>query len=100
MDPSMLMGLTPDFSDPTAFGIDAAMVGLVNEGTNRVKEYLETVSWDDPFSRFYFLIPFGVAFALCYFLRPSLTEALTDSVKYGLWATFAWQAYRVGLKNK
>ena len=100
MDPTSMMGLVPDFSDPASIGMDATMVAIVNGGTNEIKAYLETVSWDDPFARYYFMIPFAVAFGMCYLLRPTLAEAVQDAIKYGLWATFTWQAYRVGVKNK
>ena len=46
-----LMSMLPLDNLTASLGIDAGMVGAVHEGTNRVKEYLETVSWDDHFAR-------------------------------------------------
>lgn len=86
--------------DLTSLGLDAAVVGAVNEMTNWVKERLKEWTWDDKFHRLYPLIPFLCAFVLCVLMKPSIQAAFTDSIRYGLWASFAWRTYKVSVKGE
>jgi hypothetical protein len=102
MDASMLMG---DMS-AGSLGMDAAMVGAVNEMTNWVKARLDEWTWDDKFHRYYPVVPFLCAFAVCYLVAgmPLDGDGLMDAAKcaatYGVWASFAWNVHRVTLKGQ
>jgi len=102
MDMSTLMGTM----DPASLGMDAAMVGAVNEMMNYVKERLEEWTWDDKFARFYPIIPFLCAFILCFltsgmpFDWKGLGAVAKCTVMYGLWANFVFRAYKVTVKGE
>lgn len=101
MDLSGLMGMS-DILDPASLGLDAAKVLAVNEWTSRIKEWLDECHWDDKFARFYFLIPFAAAAALC-FLGSGFSlnmEFAKCTTMYGLWATFVWRGWKVGVRNE
>lgn len=92
--------------DPASLGMDAAMVGAVNEMTNWVKERLDEWTWDDKFSRFYPAIPFLCAFSVCFLVAgmpfdwAGMSGVAKSSVTYGMAASFAWNAYRVSVKGE
>ena len=86
--------------DPASLGLDAGMVMAVNEMTNWVKGKLGEWTWDDKFSRFYPVIPFLCAFAVCLMVHQALWPALKCCVMYGLWSTFAWNLYKKSWKGE
>jgi hypothetical protein len=102
MDLSMLTG----GMSAGSLGMDAAMVGAVNEMTNWVKERLDEWTWDDKFARFYPAVPFLCAFAVCFltagmpFDMNGLGGAAKNAMTYGLWASFAWNVHRVSVKGQ
>lgn len=83
-------------------GLDAMMVAAVCEGTNWVKARLAEWTWDDRFSRLYFLIPFIVAFVLSFLAGETKVDMalLKSTVIYGAVATAAWRGYKVGIKGE
>jgi hypothetical protein len=101
-----LMSMLPLDNLTASLGIDAGMVGAVHEGTNRVKEYLETVSWDDHFARLYPFIPLAVAFPLAWLnagMPLSLSGMGSVLLKAGIYwvmATQGWNIYKKTFKGE
>lgn len=97
-----LMNGLNGLGDPASLGLDAARVLAINELANWFKERLAEWTWDDKFSRLYVLIPF-----LCALLLTLLMSGFTldgklfkDTLMYGLWASFTFRAYKVGIKGE
>ena len=85
-----------------ALGLDVMMVTAVVQATNMAKEKLKEWTWDDKFARFYFLVPFIVAFGLCFLSQGTKLDyaLLKSTVIYGAVATAAWRGYKVGIKGE
>jgi len=83
-------------------GLDVMMVTAVCEATNWAKAKLKEWTWDDPFTRFYFLVPFICSFGLCFLTGGMKFDmALVKStIIYGAVATAAWRGYKVGIKGE
>lgn len=87
-------------------GIDAGTVGAIHEATNRIKAYLETVSWDDKFARLYPFIPLLVALPFAWLNggMPMEMAALGSvAMKAGLYwvaSTQGWNIYKKTFKGE
>lgn len=83
-------------------GLDIMMVTAVVHATNMAKEKLKEWTWDDKFSRLYFLVPFMVAFVLCFVSGGMKLDWMLakSTVIYGAVATAAWRGYKVGIKGE
>jgi hypothetical protein len=103
---TMFMSAMPLDDLGLSLGIDAGTVGAIHEATNRVKEYLETVSWDDKFSRLYPFVPFAVAIPFAWLnAGMPMTLAAMGSVLlkagiYWVMATQGWNIYKKTFKGE
>ena len=83
-------------------GLDVMMVTAVVHATNMAKAKLMEWTWDDKFARVYFLVPFIVAFGLCFLSQGTKLDwaLMKSTVIYGAVATAAWRGYKVGIKGE
>ncbi len=94
-----MMDALTDPASLGSLGIDAAMVGVVNEATNWLKEQIDGLGLADKLARFFPALPFVAGVGLCALMDPSWSCFRTGII-YGLWATFSFRAFRVSLQGK
>lgn len=103
---TLLAGSSSASLDPAALGVDAALVGAVHEGTNRVKEWLQEHQLEGRLGRFYVLIPIIVGFVLCW-MKDGGPMTLAGAVvagkggfTYALLSTYGWNIYKKMFKGE
>lgn len=103
-----LMSLAPGILDFSSLGaLDAAAVGAVHEGTNRIKEWLDEHFGKDKLSRIEPFLPYVVAFVIAWLnagmpldWKSALFGCGKMAFLYGLAATQGWNLYKKTFKGE
>jgi Flp pilus assembly pilin Flp len=87
-------------TDMASLGTDAGMVAAINGLSNEIKTYADSHGLGSWVSRAYWALPFLAAFILCYVQNTDFKLSGACAVRYGLIATFTFNAVKKGIMGQ